>query len=194
MYDVTKLDSSVISEMKKDIMDKLPLISKLDKLIVFNIGTERIDFDSFGPILGTVLEKKIKQPRFQILSMFLDIVGTSNDPCHGLSLPLKYEELDSKYKDMNTFIIATDAAIVSKYNNLHKIKIESRSIKPGAGMGKSFRSIGDVSICMTTLVGENGKSAFLSKHSVSKKKIMNVCEVMSDIILEAVRDKMLEEF
>lgn len=193
-FNTRNLDTSVISEIKNEIMDSLPLISTLDKLVVFNVGTERVDFDSFGPILGTLLEKKIQEPRFREISMFLDVMGTVDNPCHGINLHRRYEEFNSKYEDMNVFVIATDAASTLKISNLNRIYIERKQLKPGSAINRRFKSIGDISICMSTVYSDDPRMMSISKRQVSKRHIEKVCNHMADIILEAVRDKMLLEF
>lgn len=110
-------------------------------LVIFNAGSSSLIFDSFGPILGTLLEEKH-------LKNF-KIIGTMNNNVNAKNIKEKYNLINPK----TDFVIATDAAIASKekqYENM--ILFKNSSIKPGKGMGKDLGSIGDISI--TYIVNE----------------------------------------
>lgn len=193
-FDTKNLDSFTIREIKMSIMKLLPPLSTIDKILIFNIGSARIDFDSFGPILGDMLEHKLKKSKFREISMILDIMGTSNNPCNGLNLNQKYEIVNNTYKELNLFTIATDAAGTLNPEKVNNLFIKDKSIRPSAGANRSFRPIGDMSISMATVLSEGRNTMFFNKYSIQKSKITQVCEIISEIILETIKEKMMEEF
>lgn len=102
------------------------------------IGTDRSTGDSFGPLVGTALEKKLEKMEYPV-----HVIGNIDNPVHAMNL----EELMPDIQELNktNIVIAVDCALV-KASNLGKLVIVGRGIVPGAGMGKNLPEVGDIAI------------------------------------------------
>ena len=110
-------------------------------LVIFNMGSSSLNFDSFGPILGTLLEEKH-------LKNF-KIIGTMDNNVNAKNMKEKYNLINSE----TDFVIATDAAIANKEkSHENMILLKNSSIEPGSAMGKDLGSIGD--ICIKYIVND----------------------------------------
>ncbi len=102
--------------------------------IVICIGSDLVLGDSLGPLVGTFLRQNFKR-KF--------IYGTLNEP-----ITAKEVEYARKYlKELHpeSLIIAIDAAI-GNLEDVGLIKISNKPIKPGLGVNKNLKEIGDLSI------------------------------------------------
>lgn len=136
-------------------------------LVIFNMGSSSLNFDSFGPILGTLLEEKH-------LKNF-KIIGTMDNNVNAKNMKEKYNLINSE----TDFVIATDAAIANK-EKLHEnmILLRNSSIKPGKGMGKDLGSIGD--ICIKYIVPEEyAKNVF---KIMKLENPYNAAKIVSDFL------------
>ena len=135
-------------------------------LVIFNIGTSSLVYDSFGPILGTLLEEKH-------LKNF-KIIGTMNDNANAKNIKEKYKLINQT----TDFIIATDAAILKKNQLENMIILRNSSIEPGSGMGKDLGSIGDISI--KYLVNKEYAQNFLKDMRLEDP--YNAAKIISDFL------------
>ena len=137
-----------------------------DSVCFICIGTDRSTGDSFGPLVGTALEKKGYQ-----------VFGTLKYPVHAMNL----EETIAKLPKGKT-IIAVDAAL-GKMESVGNIKVEAGAIKPGTGVGKELPSVGDYRIKGVVNVG--GYMEYLVLQNTRLNVVMEMVDKTIEIIAEA---------
>lgn len=107
---------------------------KISKDSVFVcIGTNKHSLDSFGPVVGSLLE-----------GSGLTVYGTLDAPIHALNC----KDIIPTIKDRHPscFIIAIDAALCNSDEKIDKILFRRTPIRPGKGVGKDLPEIGDMSL------------------------------------------------
>lgn len=105
------------------------------------VGSSKVTFDIFGPLMGELLK--------------LRGVPYYGDYSRNVNAITMYDMLDKIYKGdkrKNKHIIAIDAAVTDDSDEKNTIIFkEGQGVKPGAGMGKNFPTIGRSSILLFTL-------------------------------------------
>lgn len=104
------------------------------EIVVICVGTDKSIQDSVACIVGTLLENKLKNVK---------VYGTLEYPIHALNLEHKLEDIKIKHKD--AFFIGIDACLGSA-KDFCKICYRETPVKPGAGVGKTLPTVGDISI------------------------------------------------
>lgn len=110
--------------------------------ILLAIGTSRVIGDSLAPLVGTMLNGKLKFP----------IVGTLKSPVTALNIEHYYTCIKLRYPQSK--IIALDACI-GKKQDIGCVKVFSGGIRPSASTGRAFRKVGDISITAITATCAN---------------------------------------
>ena len=119
----------------KGIKDGLSLVYKTIKPVIVCIGSDLAIGDSLGPLLGTILEEKLKGKAY--------VYGTLNFPItakEALIISKNIKQLHPLSK-----ILAIDASVGDK-SEVGFIKVSDTGIKPGLGVNKSLPIMGDSSI------------------------------------------------
>lgn len=114
-----------------------------ENTIIICIGTDKCIGDCLGPMVGTLLNE-----RFFPLKVF----GTLNSPIHALNLDKELNKILNSYP--NHKILAIDACLGDS-NSIGEIHVRNEPIHPGKGVGKSLRSVGDISIIAIVDSSEN---------------------------------------
>ena len=105
------------------------------------IGTNKVRFDEFGPLCGTLLKNK-----------GIPCFGTCEDNVNALTMNHKLDLIYNGCKINNKDIIAIDAAVTASNSRVNKLKIQKGlGVHPGAGVGKTFPVVGENSVIMFTL-------------------------------------------
>lgn len=110
--------------------------SNKEEFIIVNIGTDKCIGDSFGPLLGTLLEE---------INYSLPVYGTLEKPIQALNLHQRLEEIYEKHP--NAFILATDACLGE---DVGEFKLRHIPIHPGKGINKRLPAVGDMSLIFIT--------------------------------------------
>lgn len=110
-----------------------------DIIFVF-IGTDCNLGDSLGPLCGEMLKKTNKK---------CFIYGSLKNTITAKDVPYVSEYLKNAHP--SSFVVAIDAALGNK-NDVGKIKITDKGVKPGLGVNKILPTIGNASI--VGVVGE----------------------------------------
>lgn len=114
-------------KITRELKGRLPT----DKNIVFLcIGSDRSTGDSFGPLVGTLLEERGVSK----------VLGTLEKPVHAENIRDIVNEISGK-----NYIIAIDAAL-GNCQNIGCFIIKDGGLKPGAGVNKELPIVGDLSI------------------------------------------------
>lgn len=110
-------------------------VSKNKKeIILVNVGTDRCNGDTFGPMTGSLLEER---------GFNVSFYGTLEKPIHALNIETKLESIFSKHN--NPFIIAADSSVAERFD-VGDLVIENTPLKPGAAANKDLPKVGDVTI------------------------------------------------
>ena len=154
--------------------------SKKEKIVIVNIGTSRIVGDIIGPLTGSFLIESDSK---------LAIYGTMNNPLAASILNEKFTEIEKIHK--NDFIIAIDACIsLDKKDKNGTIILKDTPIKPGYGLGKNLKSIGDLSITAVTLEtnkDENNMSRLIKLNKVPFDFAVEISMSIKKLILNIER-------
>lgn len=110
------------------IHQNLANIIEQDKLLplFICIGSDRHLLDCFGPLIGTMLNKKLPH---------LLVHGTLDDAIHAKNLTSKLKEISANHK--NTLIIAIDASVGDE-ETLGYINMRQGGLQPGKALAKKL--------------------------------------------------------
>lgn len=148
-----------------------------DKIIFFCIGTDRCIGDSYGPLVGHMLEQKLNNP-------CVEIYGTLHNPVHAINLEKNLNAIDLG----SNLIIAIDAALGDK-EDVREIKIK-KCVRPGKGVGRNLPHVGDIGIA--AIVASN--ELFLD--TIDSTRISLVYDLALETvnaILEVINSKDIKE-
>ena len=113
-------------------------------LIFLCIGTDRATGDCLGPLVGSELLKRIKHYRGTY------VFGDLDQPIHAKNLDRTINRIYAFYE--KPFIVAIDSSLGS-IKRVGHINIKNGPIKPGAGVNKNLRNVGDISITGVVNIG-----------------------------------------
>jgi putative sporulation protein YyaC len=148
--------------LKKDI--------DLDNIVFLCIGTDRATGDSLGPIVGNLLDTAFLYKK-------INVFGTLKKPVHAINLEKTVESIYKESK--NPLIIAIDACL-GKNENIGKITLSNKPIKPGAGANKNLPYVGDITI--TGIVNDSD----LINMNILQNTRLNIVVNMSNIICTGI--------
>ncbi|WP_031404791.1 spore protease YyaC [Geobacillus vulcani] len=118
--------------IRNELFSLLP--AHIGHLTVVCIGSNRINGDSLGPFVGTLLENAYPD--------HLTVIGTLKRPVDATNIERVHQQL---LKNPNSYVLAVDS-IVGPRPFVHTIAIRPGALAPGTGLGHSLPSIGDLSI------------------------------------------------
>ena len=102
--------------------------------IILCIGSDLVLGDSLGPLIGTLLLKR---------NVEAYVYGTLGSPI--TAKEVNYAKDYLKKTHPNSSIIAVDAAVGSS-EDVGVIRVLKKGIKPGLGVNKNLKTVGDMSI------------------------------------------------
>ena len=138
------------------------------KPIFICIGSDLVLGDSLGPLIGTILKKK------RINSY---VYGTLNFPITAKEVETAGTYLENLHP--NSIKIAIDAAIGNS-DDVGLIKVFDKGLKPGLGVNKNLKVIGDVSIIAVVA----GKS--IQNHNLFNLTRLNLIYEMAEKIANGI--------
>lgn len=109
-------------------------------LTIVGVGSESIVGDALGPYVASKVADYAR-------SRGAYVTGTLKTPVHACNLAVTVDLIDAM--EAKPFVIAVDAAVSTRFE-VGLIGAYSDPLRPGAGIGKTLPSIGDVSIVGTT--------------------------------------------
>ncbi|MFC0295984.1 spore protease YyaC [Geobacillus jurassicus] len=118
--------------IRNELFSLLP--NDIRRLTVVCIGSNRINGDSLGPFVGTLLEN--------VYPDHLTVIGTLKRPVDATNIQRVHQQLP---KEPNSYVLAVDS-IVGPRPFVHTIAIRPGALAPGTALGHSLPSIGDISI------------------------------------------------
>lgn len=138
-----------------------------DRITFFCIGTDRSTGDAFGPLVGTALQ-----------NLGYSVIGTIDEPAHAVNLVERMEEIPSG----NT-VIAVDASLGVE-SSVGIIQFNRGPVRPGAGVGKDLRPIGDYHLIGIVNVG--GFMEYFILQNTRLSRVMQMVQQSIDIICAAI--------
>ena len=143
--------------------------SRKDKVLLLCIGTDRSTGDSLGPLIGYQLKSRdLKHIR---------VLGTLNRPVHAMNLEDTLSVVEQYYQDH--LVIAVDAS-VGMHDHIGCITVGKGSLKPGLGVSKELRSVGDLFI--TGVVSSCGDYDPVMLQSIRLSVVMRMAECISESV------------
>jgi len=113
-----------------------------EQIILLCIGSNRINGDSLGPFVGTLLTGLYPQ--------HLTVIGTLKEPLDATNLEKTVNRLDIP---PSTCVLAVDS-VIGMQSYVHTIAIRPGPLAAGSALQKNLPAVGDVSI-MGVMLEEN---------------------------------------
>ncbi len=133
------------------------------------IGTDRSTGDSLGPLIGY----KLKEQGLE----HLEVIGTLERPVHAMNLETYQTLLRLRYP--NYVVVAVDAS-VGNMEHIGHVTLGRGALKPGLGVSKELRSVGDIFI--TGIVGSCSNYDPLMLQSIRLSIVMRMADCISHSI------------
>ena len=143
-----------------------------DTPVILCIGTDRIIGDCLGPLVGTTLERTVKDQ--------LPIYGTLQHTVHALNLPDTISQIKKKHP--NRIVIAVDASLGDP-NQVGGIFIRPGHLRPGAGVFKKLPEIGDISI--TGIANSESSQPYLDLQTARLSTVSAMADIICHCIVNA---------
>ncbi|MDF2904117.1 MAG: hypothetical protein K0S25_1755 [Bacillus sp. (in: firmicutes)] len=103
-------------------------------IYVVGIGSNRINGDSLGPFVGTLL--------YDLYPSHLTVLGNLHDPLDATTIIPAFSQITIPN---NSFVVAIDSVLGTE-GLLNKIVVREGSLLPGIGLGNRLSPIGDCSV------------------------------------------------
>ncbi len=140
-----------------------------DQVLLLCIGTDRSTGDSLGPLIGYQLRNHdLKHIR---------VLGTLNRPVHAMNLEDTLGLVEQYFQDH--VIVAVDAS-VGMNDHIGCITLGRGALKPGLGVSKELRSVGDLFI--TGIVSGCGSYDPVMLQSIRLSVVMRMAECISESV------------
>lgn len=160
--------TEMAAKLYRMIQEELAYQQKKEVLFLC-IGTDRSTGDSLGPLIGHKLqERRLNNVR---------VLGTLNRPVHAMNLEEYLNIMECRFP--NHLVIAIDAS-VGKTDHIGCITLGKGSLKPGLGVSKELRAVGDIFI--TGIVSSCGNYDPLMLQSIRLSVVMRLADCISDSI------------
>ena len=126
--------STFNKNVDRNLSTSLETLINQKPIVVLCVGSDIVMGDSLGPLVGTNLVKK---------NVNAHVYGT-------LDFPITAKEVECakvylKKFHPNSQVLAIDAA-VGNFEDVGAIRVINKGIKPGLGVNKNLKTVGDISI------------------------------------------------
>lgn len=145
-------------------------VTRKTGVVILCIGTDCSTGDSLGPLIGYKLQDRLVGK--------VEVVGTLDRPVHAMNLEQYRAKLLECYP--HHIVVAVDAS-VGNLDHVGFITLGKGSIKPGLGVSKNLREVGDIFI--TGIVGSCGNYDPLMLQSVRLSMVMRLADCISESIV-----------
>lgn len=168
-------------EYKRFVWEFENCIEKNRNIVFVCIGTVSVIGDSFGPVVGTVLKKRLNK------NNGIEVIGDIYNCITYDKIQNYMNQINDKYS--NSLIIILDSALSNEFN-IGKIFIQNRGLKYAESLKKKNSVIGNISI--KAVVGENSYDRiknFNNLRMVSYQRIHYVSNIVANGIIEVMNKK-----
>ena len=169
---------SYTAALTRFLAELLPAVDHTRPLIILCIGTTQVQGDRLGPLVGTLLEEKLKKTD-RLLPVH--IFGTEEQAVHALNLPVILRAISRDFPGAP--ILAVDAAI-SVGHRPGCITVGLGPLLPGAGLSKQLPAAGDLHI--TGTVSRSGALGYFFLKHTPRRKVCLLADIISDGIWNAL--------
>ncbi|WP_394239560.1 spore protease YyaC [Niallia oryzisoli] len=123
-----------------------------EHIYVVGIGSNKINGDSLGPFVGTLLEG--------LYTNHITVSGTLKYPLDAATLKSELAQISLPDK---SFVVAIDSVLGTE-QTLNSIMVRDEALRPGAGLGNNLPLVGDCSVMGVVLknVPTETRSLFLT--------------------------------
>lgn len=141
------------------------------------IGSDRSTGDSLGPLTGYLLKNE------ELFSGNTDmvVVGTLTLPVHAVNLEPVLQVIERDFSEY--VIVAIDASIGSR-DSVGCITLAEGGLKPGCGVNKNLRRVGDIAI--TGIVSWGSRLEPVLLQNIRLGMVMNMADCIYQGIMKAV--------
>jgi putative sporulation protein YyaC len=151
-------------------------VDKFDEIIFICIGSNQVMGDSLGPLVGSSLVKR---------GLGAFVYGTMEDPFHALNM---FEILDRISLNRPRILTVAVDACLGYVENVGKIQVYNRGLKPGLGVGKDLPPIGDMSIAgIINFHGISADNNELIAQNTNEQLVRSMSRVISKGIVYMLR-------
>lgn len=140
------------------------------EIVIVCIGTDRSSGDCLGPLVGDMINTKLKM---------MTLYGTLENPVHALTLEDTLALIETQHE--NPLVIAIDAGL-GNTADIGDIILKNAPIRPGAAVGKDLPPVGTYSITAIVNVGGYMPGAVLQNTRLNT--VMKMARIISNSILE----------
>lgn len=151
---------------------------KYSDLIFICIGTNKIVGDSFGPIVGEILKRNLKQNKIQVIGDLTNNINATN-------IVKNMKHIECVYS--NPYIISIDSALSNSIEP-GNVFIVKKGLVPGSALNKKNISIGNIAI--KGIVAKDEKNLiknYYNLKNVDYKLILKFSKNISKIILQSIK-------
>lgn len=151
-------------------------------LLVVCIGTDRSTGDSLGPLVGTMLKSQSLPPGVKVW-------GTLDEPIHGSNLRDHLTRIEQWSR--RPTVLAVDAGL-GKKEHVGNISVRLGPLRPGKGVGKKLRAIGDLRL-IGTVNFAGGTSEFVALQNTRLSLVVRLARTIATGISAAVTSTPADE-
>lgn len=126
--------STFNNNVDRNLSTSLETLTNKNPLVILCIGSDIVIGDSLGPLVGTNLLKK---------NINAHVYGTLDFPI--TAKEVEYAKVYLKKFHPNSQVLAIDAA-VGNFEDVGAIRVLNKGVKPGLGVNKNLKTVGDISI------------------------------------------------
>lgn len=141
------------------------------------IGSDRSTGDSLGPLTGHLL--KMQADRMQNPDVV--VIGTLTLPVHAVNLDSVVEVIERDFPEY--VVVAIDASVGSR-SSVGCITLASGGLKPGCGVNKNLKMVGDIAITGVVSWGSRMEPVLLQ--NIRLGLVMNMADCIRQGIMNAV--------
>ena len=141
------------------------------------IGSDRSTGDSLGPLTGYLL----KNEKFFSGNTDMVVIGTLTLPVHAVNLEPVLQVIEQDFSEY--VIVAIDASIGSR-DSVGCITLSEGGLKPGCGVNKNLRRVGDIAI--TGIVSWGSRLEPVLLQNIRLGMVMNMADCIYQGIMKAV--------
>lgn len=162
----------LVKDLKSKIIKKMKFHRYKD-IMILCFGTDKNISDSYGPRVGSKLieENSIFNER---------VFGIMGETLNATNIHLFINKYKNEIK--RSLVISVDAIISLSFFYIGSLFTYNEGIKPGAGLGKEFPLIGDISICGVISNEHN----FIPDHD--EEMIIRMSDITADALSIAVTE------
>lgn len=139
-------------EVCMELVAHIPPISPYHKIMIACIGTPKAIFDRVGPLVGSILSDSDMGVTAELGDYpKVDILGTCYEPLTAVTVEESVFKYAATHYNENVFTIALDSSMCYDEEDLYKISVKNRGVRPGGALSDKLPRVGDIGILCATI-------------------------------------------